>query len=198
MSSAQDLVDTPVPAVNIYKNVFNLDDVNRFINHIEEECADRNGGLYWDDSFIGNGNLSDYRSSLACNLDLFMDPRQDSPVKQLFMESIARKIVECAEDYCEQYTVGHGMHEPFNLLKYSAGAHYRSHYDYGPNMHRIFSIVAYLKNTSTGGDLELPFFNTIIKAEENSVLVFPSSYPYTHYAHPVIDGVKYSLVTWYR
>ena len=198
MSLAQDLVDTPIPAVNIYKNVFNLNAVDKFINHIEEECADRNGGLYWDDSFIGNGILSDYRSSLACNLDLFMDPKQQSAVKQLFMESIAYKIVECVDDYSEQYTVGHGLHEPFSLLKYSAGAHYRSHSDYGPDMQRVISVVAYLKNTSTGGDLEFPFFKTIVKAEENSVLVFSSSYPYTHYAHPVVDGVKYSLVTWYR
>ena len=198
MSLAPSTINTPVPAVNIYTNVFNLKAVSTFIDAIEQECSDSNGALYWDDSFIGNGVLSDYRSSLACHLDLFMDPRRESAVKSLFTQEIANKIYECVDDYCEQYTVSHGLHEPFNLLKYSAGAHYRSHSDYGPDMHRVFSIVAYLKNTSTGGDLELPYFNTTIKAEENSVLIFPSSYPYTHYANPVVDGVKYSLVTWYR
>lgn len=198
MSLTQNLISTPIPVVNIYRNAFNLKDIKTFIDGVEEECADKNGDMYWDHAFTGNGHFSDYRSSLNCNLDLLMDPRKESSLKSFFMKEIVNKIYECVDDYCEQYTVGHGLHEPFSLLKYSTGAHYRSHSDYGPDMHRVFSIVAYLKNTSTGGDLEFPFFKTRVKAEENSVLIFPSAYPYTHYAHPVDDGIKYSLVTWYR
>ena len=30
------------------------------------------------------------------------------------------------------------------------------------------------------------------------LILFPSSYPYMHIAHPVTKGTKYNLVTWLR
>jgi hypothetical protein len=45
--------------------------------------------------------------------------------------------------------------------------------------------------------LEFNNFDLTIKLEKNSIVLFPSNFPYSHIAHPVKSGVKYSLVTWF-
>lgn len=194
-----DDIELLAPGVLLYKNIFNSNFLEAFIQSVEHECIDPNGSLYWDQSRVGgsDGIASEYRSSLTCSLDILMAPGAHHPLSQSLKEGLHEPILECALDYANIYELDAGVSEPYNLLKYSAGAHYRSHFDSGPSSPRIFSMVAYLHNTSTGGDLEFQHLKLRVPCEENSVLLFPSSYPYSHYAHPVLDGVKYSLVTWY-
>jgi predicted 2-oxoglutarate/Fe(II)-dependent dioxygenase YbiX len=59
------------------------------------------------------------------------------------------------------------------------------------------SLVACFSDGFEGGELEFPFFDLKIKLEKNSLVLFPSNFPYTHIAHPVTSGTKYSLVTWF-
>lgn len=194
-----DDIDILAPGVVRYRNIFSKNFIESFLETVEYECADPNGSLYWDHSRIGGSDAvtSEYRSSLGCSLDIIMAPSSAHPLSKALKEGIHEPILECAFDYANIYELEVGRSDPYSLLKYSAGAHYRSHFDSGPSTPRIFSMVAYLKNTSTGGDLEFQHFKLRVPCKENSVLLFPSSYPYSHYAHPVLDGTKYSLVTWY-
>jgi len=57
--------------------------------------------------------------------------------------------------------------------------------------------VFFLNGDFTGGELEFPYFDVKITPSAGTLVLFPSNFPYGHIAHPVEDGTKYSLVTWY-
>jgi len=198
MSMKTEDIEQLAPGIFLYKNLFHINFLETLLLSIENECSDPNGVLYWENSGVGeSGAATEYRSSMTCGMAPVMMPGGGHPLHEAFKEAIHKPILECAFDYANIHDINVGVHEPYSLLKYSAGAHYRSHYDAGPDMPRTFSAVAYLKNTSTGGDLEFQHFKLRVPCIENSLLLFPASHPYMHYAHPVIDGMKYSLVTWY-
>jgi predicted 2-oxoglutarate/Fe(II)-dependent dioxygenase YbiX len=58
-------------------------------------------------------------------------------------------------------------------------------------------MVASISSECDGGELEFPYLDTKLKLETGSVVLFPSNFPYMHIAHPVTNGIKYSLVTWF-
>lgn len=192
-------IEKLAPGIFLYRNLFSLNFIDTFISSIEFECSDPNGLVYWEHSGVGGdvGAMTDYRSSMTCSMAPIMTPTAQHPLHEVFKAGIHKPILECAFDYANIHDIGVGIHEPYSLLKYSVGAHYRSHYDSGPNIPRTFSAVAYLKNTSTGGELEFQHFGLKVPCIPNSLLLFPACHPYMHYAHPVLDGTKYSLVTWY-
>ena len=63
---------------------------------------------------------------------------------------------------------------------------------------RQVSCVCYLNDDYQGGELEFPNFKVKIKPEQGMLILFPSSFPYLHIAHPITQGIKYTLVTWLR
>jgi predicted 2-oxoglutarate/Fe(II)-dependent dioxygenase YbiX len=54
----------------------------------------------------------------------------------------------------------------------------------------------YLNDDYEGGEVEFVNFGIKIKPQPGMLLLFPSTYPYAHIAHPVTSGVKYAIVTW--
>ena len=66
---------------------------------------------------------------------------------------------------------------------------------------RTLSLVAFLNDGYSGGNLTFPKFDTSITPKAGSVILFPSNFPYIHIAEPVgssDETIKYSLVTWFR
>lgn len=91
--------------------------------------------------------------------------------------------------------------EGYRVLKYGRGAEYRGHIDHGPDNSRVLSIVAFMNDDFSGGELVFPIVNATIKPKKGSVVMFPSNFPYFHYASPVgLNDLsnKYSLVTWFK
>lgn len=196
MSSNDKNIISLSPGIIVYENFF---DASRFIKELELECADPEGSVYWDVSYTGSGQYSEYRSSLSCDISLIMDPMKTHRLYPMFKDDIYTKIDECVKDYGLEYDIRSFIHEPMHVLKYSNGGQYRAHSDSFSKggSFRVFSLVACLDNTSTGGQLDFPYFDLSINLKPGSVILFPSNYPYLHVARPVFDGIKYSLVTWY-
>jgi len=194
--SAEKIITSLAPGIILYENIFNAE---KFLEELEKECESPHGDVYWDASFTGAGNYSEYRSSLSCDISLIMDPQNTHRLYPLFKDSIYLKLDECAKDYGLEFNIKSFIHEPMSVLKYMNGAQYRAHSDADTNSNviRTFSMVACLKNDSIGGHLDFPYFDLTVKLKEGSIIFFPSNYPYLHIARPVFDGVKYSLVTWY-
>lgn len=188
-------VEEPVVGISIYHEV--LKDCGRFISMLEDSCKNPNDPLIWEEAYTGVSDVSDYRTSINCNLDIVMNPKMNHPLSEILKEGIKSKIDACIEDYVNQYRIPSAMHEPFQVLKYTEGANYRAHFDTSERNPRYFSMVAVLRKPEEGGELEFPYFNYTFELEEGSVIVFPANHPYTHIAHPVKKGLKYSLVTWY-
>ena len=188
------------PGIWVYKDSF---DCTGFIDKLEKETQRSWPYIDWSRSKTGaKDSLMDteYRSSVETSMQIFMqndivDDLKD--LKEMYINNILLRIDECVWDYRSCYDLPLRSDTGFTLLRYSDGAEYHSHWDHHPTNERVISLVASLSEPHDGGELEFPFFKTKIKLEKNSLVIFPSNFPYTHIAHPVQNGIKYSLVSWF-
>jgi predicted 2-oxoglutarate/Fe(II)-dependent dioxygenase YbiX len=56
-------------------------------------------------------------------------------------------------------------------------------------------VLIYLNDDYEGGEIEFVNFDIKIKPKAGTLIMFPSNYPYSHIAHPVISGTKYAVST---
>lgn len=188
------------PCVWVYRNAF---DVKNFIELIEKESEKNWPYLDWKSSKTGDGEntvISSYRTSLEMRLDTILQETvaEDlSLIKDIFVKDIFSNIDKCVWDYRNCYELDLRADSGYSILKYSSGGEYHIHQDHHPTNERVLSMVACLGNEFEGGELEFNNFNLTIKLNKNDLVLFPSNFPYTHIAHPVTSGIKYSLVTWF-
>jgi len=89
--------------------------------------------------------------------------------------------------------------EQFIVLRYGVGNYYKMHRDSGPPTYRTVSCLVYLNTDEyEGGETYFKHFDLNVKPEKPSVLLFPSSYSYSHTAKTVESGTKYILTNWYN
>lgn len=184
-----------------YDDVF---EPGNFIDLLEAECSENWGYLHWERSATGNGNISNVRTSMGCELapisiqDISID--RVKPLASRW-ETIWSRIDPVVWDYRKMFELELEADEGYRVLKYGGGAEYHSHHDHFRDNSRSLSLVAFLNDGFSGGELSFPRFNVEITPKRGSVVLFPSNYPYAHIAKPVglnDDGIKYSLVTWFR
>ena len=186
------------PCIFVYEDA--IRDGSQFIEMLEEQTRDEWSTLQWDFSRTGSGRVSEYRSSRLCSLMDITRPCSESPIANLFNNSILKDVNACIRDYNLYHGIPPQMNgEGWIVLKYEGEAQYRTHWDHSSDNARTISVVAFPHSTAeVGGDLYFPHFGVTVKPVTGTVVVFPSNFPYTHTAHPVEDGIKYSLVTWLR
>jgi hypothetical protein len=190
------IVEKPAVGVSVYKKAFNP---LNFIYELEKSIEDEWSEIEWAGSAIGpNAEASNYRTSLSASMVPLMPPYPKNDLSELFMDNIKYPIDKLVLDYANEYEIPSCISEFWHVLKYTKGAEYKGHYDKGPGAPRIFSMVAFLNTPTKGGHLEFPYFDCEVPVEQGTVILFPSCHPYLHIAHPVEEGIKYSLVTWYN
>jgi len=187
------------PCIWVYKDYF---DVKDFMESFEQETEKSWGYVSWNQSLTGgvdSQSISEYRSSLEADFTCLMYDNVVDEVKDLSKKAIDifRDIDKCIWDYREAFSLSLQGHENLNLLKYENSAQYHAHHDHGSENSRVLSLVACFGSADEGGELEFPLFDLTIKLEKNSLVLFPSNFPYMHIAHPVTSGTKYSMVTWF-
>lgn len=188
------------PCIVVYEDYF---DASNFIELVEKETQKNWPYLDWTQSKTGqdeNTQTSTYRTSIEMSMAPLMHKNVIDELKDLstlFMENIFYPIDKCVYDYRGIYDLHLKSDTGFDLLKYSHSAEYHIHTDHSPENSRVLSMVACLGEDFDGGELEFNNFDLTIKLKKNSVVFFPSNFPYSHIAHPVVSGVKYSLVTWF-
>jgi len=84
------------------------------------------------------------------------------------------------------------------LMKYDVGDYFDLHKDEDPHYDRTVSLVAYLNDGYTGGEIEFPDFGVSVAPKAGDVLVFPGSFAYRHLVKPVTSGTRYCVVNWFR
>jgi hypothetical protein len=184
-----------------YDNIF---DAENFIELLEEECSQDWGYVRWEKSATGEGQISNTRTSMGCEL-MPLGSNEISIERVMPLASEWQKIWEKIDpivwDYRHVFELDLEMDEGYRVLKYGGGAEYHAHHDHFRNNARSLSLVAFLNDNFTGGNLVFPRFNVNIQPRAGSVIMFPSNYPYLHIAEPVGEKdntVKYSLVTWFQ
>lgn len=184
-----------------YDNIFKAE---RFLELLESECNESWGYLSWQRSTVGSGEVSSMRTSVGCELSpLSVDNIEVDRVKPLVQEwrDLWSKIDPIVWDYRNNFELDLEADEGYRVLKYNGGAEYKAHHDHFRTNERSLSLVAFLNDDYTGGNLTFPRFKVSIKPKAGTVIMFPSNFPYTHIAEPVgvnDNSIKYSLVTWFR
>ena len=183
--------------IHVYHDVFDAKESDFFIKNLEEEIKSDWSDLIWGDSGVGEGVVTSYRTSLSCSLVPLMKPYPETELSEFFTQHIRKPVEEVVEDYRKSNLLPNAFHEPYGVLKYMEEGEYHAHYDHFRDNARTFSLVTMLSAPESGGQLEFPFFGVTASLSTGSLILFPSNFPYTHIAHPVTKGTKYSMVTWY-
>jgi hypothetical protein len=189
------------PCIVQYDNVF---DPGNFIHLLEEECSQAWGYLHWERSTVGSGVVAPIRTSMSCELGPIGS--EDISVERVLplaqeWKRIWESIDPYVWDYRNTFELDLEADEGYRVLKYGGGASYHAHHDHWRDNSRTLSLVAFLNDGYSGGNLTFPKFDTSITPKAGSVILFPSNFPYIHIAEPVgssDETIKYSLVTWFR
>jgi predicted 2-oxoglutarate/Fe(II)-dependent dioxygenase YbiX len=188
---------TVAGCIDIFENAW--PNPNKTIELVEQQCSLADSGVTWSKaSTFNSGQHQDYRTNRSLSVSeagmLYNNPVFQNIHNQYYMMLLAASI-----PYADRHNIGSNLyHEGYNMLKYSGGEEYKQHYDTSGILGRVVSAICYLNNDYSGGELEFPNFNVRIKPEPGMLILFPSSYPYAHIAHPVESGIKYAIVTWIR
>jgi len=160
-----------------------FNDINIFpknyIDNIKErdwglERPNNENGRNTDSILLNNFNLLNYLKDFENNLNPYLDK------------------------YLKKYNTIFLTKEVPILLRYGSGQKFNNHIDDHPELNRRrISLIYYINDGYTGGNIEFPRFGINIKPKAGDLLIFPSAYTYNHIVHPVIDGTRYCIVQWY-
>jgi hypothetical protein len=182
-----------------YENIF--PEALGIVNRLEEILKDKNNSYIWKQAAASES----YRDLILSYRDCYDFKFKKEIVSfnknehWLKMDKVwddcMNSMQPAIEEYCNNFKIKLNYIEAFNFVKYGEGQHFSEHSDHGESYVSTLSAVGYLNDNYTGGELFFPHFNLFIKPKPGSLILFPSSYIYSHKAMPVKDGTKYSLVT---
>ena len=108
-------------------------------------------------------------------------------------------VAKCLDEYNKKFNHVNVQEDTgYELLRYEVGGFYSEHTDSFLKAPRLVSCSFALNDNYKGG--EIAFFNKERKYKLNKgdVLMFPSTFMYPHEIMPVTEGVRYSIITWFR
>lgn len=190
------------PGIISYKKVINGE--TRLNDQVE--FAMNQIGLTWEPAYIrtNDEDIIDikYRDtgSLYVNqynhvVDNYSTPKDGffSSLSNLFLE----KFKPVHDDYKNHYQIYTKTQESYGLLKYGIGQNFVNHIDDLDNTRKI-SMVYYMNDNYSGGEIVFPRFDLQYKPEADEMIMFPSTYVYNHSVLPVVNGIRYAVVSWLR
>jgi hypothetical protein len=168
------------------------------ISLVEGQCLDPNSGMFWlRAETIGRGIEQTDRTNY--NLGITYSARAaNNTVAQNIHNQMYVLLLASTIPYARKHDIPNLYHEEYQMLKYSFGQEYKAHADGTTDIGRSISAIVYLNNNYEGGEIEFVNFGIKIKPEPGMLILFPSTYPYSHIAHPVTEGTKYAMVTWIK
>ena len=127
------------------------------------------------------------------------------PIPYPVLQNLISPPMSCYKTFMEsKYHAEIKNIEPVQFLSYPVGGHYIEHNDsenfengqWTRIANRDISILFYLNDNYTGGELEFTTLGLKIKPKTGMMIAFPSYKEFAHKVHPVTSGMRYSLVTW--
>ena len=122
-------------------------------------------------------------------------------------DKLCNHIIPCVNEYSKFYGHSIGTMQDWVLLKYEVGGFFGTHSDWDKfkpssggrsqdhDIEKRISLVYYINDNYTGGEIEFPKFDIIVKPKSNSMLVFDSSY--YHRVNTVTSGTRYAIGQWF-
>jgi predicted 2-oxoglutarate/Fe(II)-dependent dioxygenase YbiX len=152
----------------------------------------------WVKAYTGSGVQTKVRS---CDTIELSQPFviQDSEERARLDAELFKCAAKCIEEYNKKFKHSQVQEDTgYELLRYNKGQFYIQHVDTFLQAPRLVSCSFHLNDDYEGG--EFGFFDREmkIKAGKGDVVMFPSTFMYPHEIMPVTEGIRYSIITWYR
>jgi hypothetical protein len=185
--------------LNVYHDVFSLDDSKRYIDTLERNL-DGTTKHKWSEAQVTNSTTPIKKARDCVDFKYKQDnlgPRNPDNEQLLDLhQEIYEKLKYCIDDYAKYWGINVVYYEAFNFVKYEgAGTHFNIHADHGPAYNCTVSAVIYINDDYEGGDLKFPRLdNLVYKPKVGDIAVFPSNYIYEHASLPMESGIKYCVV----
>jgi IS1 family transposase len=182
----------------VYSNVLPRD--LNIQEKLEESLSGSHSSYSWRPAYVGYQQLMpDYRNCVDFKYkktDLNNDGSKEYNVLADVWDECYTRQKDAVDDYCARFNVTNLRYwEAFNFIKYEKGHHFQYHHDHGYSYNCTVSLVAYLNDDYEGGGLHFSQQDIMYTPKSGDVVIFPSTYMYPHRAMPVLEGIKYSLVT---
>jgi len=192
------IIDTPAVGIKIYRNA--LPEAMNIPERLEKVLSSGKSSMFkWSIATVGDHEQKlDYRDCVDFKVkrDSLRPGNELSDEVISIHDQITEKLNECLADYRAAYHINplHYM-EAINFVRYGEGQHFKTHPDSGPSYSCDVSTVMYLNSDYEGGELYFPNFDYTYVPQYGDIVLFPSSYLFSHAALPVKSGIKYSAVT---
>ena len=171
----------------------------RLYSNISLSCKDEILGLNFSNAnmegVIKNNQFEvDYENRITYSIDIPYVNKDNNQFTDIFRSTF--DPVE--QDYMSLMNIAPRSHNPYKILKYEIGGKFENHIDDGGGNFRRVSTVYYLNDNYEGGELCFPQFGIELKPQAGDMVIFPSSYVYSHSVNPVISGTRFSIASWLK
>jgi Rps23 Pro-64 3,4-dihydroxylase Tpa1-like proline 4-hydroxylase len=182
------------PGIWVYKNKLNKDIIEKVESFLQKYPNDYN----WAEATVGYAQkIPSYRDCVDFKIQ--KHNIVDAPESRIELNKIWQYAydmqIDAVKDYCKMYSIEMNYWEAMNFIKYGPGQHFQEHSDHGFSYIATVSLVSYPNDDYEGGELYFPKLKLTITPEAGDIVIFPSTYLFSHVAKPVKSGTKYSIVT---
>jgi Rps23 Pro-64 3,4-dihydroxylase Tpa1-like proline 4-hydroxylase len=157
-------------------------DIHKILNSYPEESWVQGGiaksRYKYMDGLTKGTDLRNACSTMPCN------------VLQSFIDNTVDPIVD---KYAKDNNISF-FKKDYQLVRYTEGQFFKEHTDATEEFPRKVSVLLYLNDDYSGGEIIFTRFGMSIKPKKNTLILFPSSENFSHLAEPVKSGTKYVVV----
>ena len=170
---------------------------NKLCDDILNEYIDSNE---WKDTRITSKSILDKKTRNCTTIGISLNEiiEKNKNVRKKIDDDVFTCAKNAIEKYNKEFSEANITKDTgYNLLKYEKGGFYTQHVDSFSEIPRTISCSFILNNNFKGG--EFSFFDNklIYPLKKGSAIMFPSNFLYPHSVLPVIEGTRYSIVTWF-
>jgi hypothetical protein len=191
------------PGIFVYHNV--IPGYENIINDIESVVALDSRVVQWSPATVRTGDsegvYSDQRDTMSIGIPYLRNEVEDlSHPRKAFETALSSLFLKSfgpiEKDYQDMHGVVFSGHDSYGILKYGVGQKFTNHIDDHPSFPRRISMVYYLNEDYSGGEINFPRFGISYKPRANEALLFPSTFVYNHSVSEVTEGTRYAVVSW--
>lgn len=150
----------------------------------------------WSLALVGYEQVPDksYRNCQDFKMGSNEIPYVQEKIVSIYEETVGQ-VRDCVDDYSRSYGISMNYMEAVNFVKYEKGTHFSYHSDHGHHYVCTLSTIVYYNDNYEGGELAFDKLNLKLKPSAGDIVVFPSTFIYSHASLPVVAGTKYAAVT---
>lgn len=182
----------PELGIRIYKST-----LGTHVSELLNQClTDEQSCNKWSLALVGYEQVPDesYRNCQDFKMGTNEIPYVQEKIVSIYEETVGQ-VKSCVEDYSRSYQINMNYMEAVNFVKYEQGTHFSYHSDHAHHYVCTISTIAYYNDDYEGGELAFDKLNLKLKPASGDVVVFPSTFIYSHASLPVVAGTKYAAVT---